>query len=194
MIELDLDLIQAYHLTIEEFVLLELMRKKYYGKINKYFSNDAQLQTLLDRLVLLGHLKRHPLEDPLVLGGYTLGVYPRYKDSFIETMIDELMDTYPQKVTRPDGTTDYLRSNTKQLREQYKKIIKENKEKHELIIRCLKYQISHFTLTGKLQYMKKLTKWLDNEEWREYEDRVIEQNGEGFTIESSDSIYGNLIT
>lgn len=193
MIEIDLNLIKSYNLTLDEFVLLYLMRMKHYGKVRNFFTEESKLRTLLDKLVLRGHLKIMELGDPDVLGEYSIGVYPRYLDSFVDKMVQELIDTYPQKVTRPDGNIDYLRSNVKIIKEQYKKLIKENREKHEFIIRCLKYQIKQFTNTGKLPYMKRLTKWLENEEWREYEDRIINEGGDEILTETSNDIYGNLI-
>jgi hypothetical protein len=192
MIEIDLDLIQNYNLTIEEYVMLDLLRLKHYNKIRKYFNNESNMISILDRLVLLGHLKRNDFDPPNVLGGYKIVVFPRRDPSFIDKLCIELIETYPLKVIRPDGSTDYLRSNVKVLKEQYKKIIKDNKDKHEFILKCLKFQIKEKTETGKLPYMKKLSKWLDNEEWKEYEDRVLTQDDTS-SFQEEDNIYGRII-
>ncbi len=198
MIELDIDLIIAYRLTIEEYVLLDLMRHRWTAKIRTYFSNSEHLQSLLQRLVLLGHLKFSAFGDPNNLADYTVKHFPRFRDDVKDNMVKELMEAYPVKVTRPDGSTDYLKSNSKIIKDAYKKIIKGNKSTHDHILACLKLQLHEVSRTGKLPYLRKLTNWLEREEWREWEDKLFntpssDATGIENSNEESNNIYGNLL-
>lgn len=193
MVEIDIDLIVAYNLTIEEYVLLDLLRHKHYGQIRKYFNDKERLHSLLQRLILLGHLSFNELGNIDTLGDYNIKFFPRYKEDNNSKFLEELMNIYPVKVKRTNGNVDYLKANHKLIKEQYKKIIKGSKSTHDHILSCLKYQIDHMTKTGQLQYLRKLTNWLEREEWREWEDRVLNNVSNDTYNKEVHNIYGNLL-
>lgn len=198
MLELDIDLIIAYNLTLEEYVLLDLLRHKWYNKIRLYYNDKDKLHSLLNRLVLLGHLEISELGDKDTLASYKIKFFPRYLAKVEDEMVKEIMEAYPAKITRPNGVVDYLKPSAKVIKDQYKKIVKGNKSTHNHILSCLKYQIEQMTLTGKLQYIRKLTNWLEREEWREWEERMLgsstfeEELGIN-TNKKVENIYGNLL-
>lgn len=112
-------------------------------------------------------------------------------DAFRKTQVvdthafDELYTTYPIKVTRPDGTQDYLRGDKIRNRRIYENITHNNPNLHKHIVECLKREIEDKTNTGKLQYMKRLSTWLTSEGWKAY-DNIQEET----TSSIKTSTYG----
>lgn len=89
----------------------------------------------------------------------------------------ELFDlAFPSYINRPDGTRAYLKGNKKKCKEQYLKIIKGSEDKHIHILSCLNKQLSEFTNSGKLGYMKTMWKWLTTAEWETVEDNNEERS------------------
>lgn len=193
MIEIDIDLIVAYNLTIEEYVLLDLLRHKHYNKIRLYFKDNEHLQTLLNKLILYGHVKFNEFGNVNTLGDYQVSFFPRYREDKFDKMLKELEDIYPIKVTRTNGVVDYLKANHKLIKEKYKKLVKGSQTTHNHIIACLKYQIEEMTKTGRLQYLRKLINWLDREEWKEWEDRLLTSTTTEDSTTDTSNIYGNLL-
>jgi hypothetical protein len=102
---------------------------------------------------------------------------------------EELFYTYPLKVRRPDGKEDFLRRDRKTTEQIYSIIVKDNRDVHDHIMKCLKFEMEHKAATGSLGYMKTLLNWLSDKEWKNYEDVVdddiyrIKQTLYGSTIE-----------
>jgi hypothetical protein len=82
------------------------------------------------------------------------------------------MEEYPTKVTRPDGTTDYLRSDLKRCKKKYNNITNGKLKKHIEILNALKFEVETRTKEGNLKYMKRLPKWLMEEGWTLYQERM----------------------
>lgn len=188
--EIDIDLIVAHGLTADEYILLQYLRNRYYGKIRSYFTNQEHLRTCLDNLEAYGFIeliqngiKHFPQE-------YKIARLPMYSAKIINSMFDELLENYPRHVIRPNGIKEYLRTNTEKTRELYKKITQGSKEKHELILACLKYQLAVYARLGKMPYMRKLANWLANEEWEQFKDNILEGHTEDAT---ETEIYGTQI-
>jgi hypothetical protein len=101
---------------------------------------------------------------------------------------DELVMKYPFMVVRPDGNQDFLRTNLDTTRLLYNRATKNNKGLHDIIIKCLVYEVEEKTRTGKLCYMKRLPKWLEAQEWKNYEPIIL---GSNKTINNKTITYGN---
>ena len=89
-----------------------------------------------------------------------------------DDLFDELYNEYPVKVIRPDGNLDYLRADRKASRGIYALLTKGDKQVHDHIIKCLRFELKRRYANNSLNYMKRLNKWLSSREWESYEDEV----------------------
>jgi len=103
--------------------------------------------------------------------GYTITaeflVYCSKKDMF-----DALIERFPIYVIRTDGTKDYLRTDRIRSKRRYDNITRHSKSKHELIMKCLEFEISVREMENSLKYMKRLPNWLDSQEWETWHERM----------------------
>lgn len=88
----------------------------------------------------------------------------------------EFNTLFPKVVTRPDGSTAFLKSNAKKCQEQYRKIIGRNEDMHEHIMDCLNYELATRATTGKLGFFKTMWKWLTTCEWENSEELMSNTN------------------
>lgn len=103
--------------------------------------------------------------------GYTITaeflVYCSKKDMF-----DALVERFPIYVIRTDGTKDYLRTDRIRSKRRYDNITRHSKSKHELIMKCLDFELSTREVEGNLKYMKRLPNWLESQEWETWQERL----------------------
>lgn len=189
--ELDIDLIKLYNMTADEYILLEMLRYKHYGKIRSYFTDRSYLMSCLDKLVLGGFIELTEYGVKYMPQEYKILKLPKYSTAYIDAMFEELLENYPKHVIRPNGIKEYLRVNTPKAKELYKKLTQGSKEKHDLIIASLRYQLALYAKLGKMMYMRKMTNWLANEEWEEFKDFVL--NGVPNETEIDETTYGTNI-
>lgn len=78
---------------------------------------------------------------------------------------EELNMIFPKVVTRPDGSSAFLKSNIKKCRDQYRRIVGKDEDTHEHIIECLNWELAQKTIEGKLGFLKTMWKWLTTCEW-----------------------------
>lgn len=97
----------------------------------------------------------------------------------------ELVDKYPVKANRSDGTKDYLRTDLTRCRRIYLKMTNGNLSKHEKIMKCLEYELHVRSKEGNMAYMKRLPKWLASEEWKSFEERMADNE-----FQSEETNYG----
>jgi len=174
--EIDLELINTYDLRADEYILLELMRRKSYNKLRTYFSDRSYLQTCLDKLEERGFVLLIKYGIKGLPQDYDIIKLPVFDSKVIDKMFEELLENYPKHIIRPNGVKEYLRTNTSKAKEIYKSIIKGSKDKHQLVIECLKYQLALYVRTGKMPYMRKMINWLANHEWEEFKDFVLKNS------------------
>ena len=103
-------------------------------------------------------------------------------------MFDELYDTFPVYVVRPDGTKGFLRANVNKCRHEYKKIIGKSIALHNHIMECLNYELQNKIMTGKLGYMKTMWKWITQHEWECYEEQMQDDINT-----TNESLYGTTV-
>lgn len=101
-------------------------------------------------------------------------VTQKFRDLFYSNkdMFEEFYDEYPVKAVRPNGDIDYLRADKDTARHLYGLQVRGDKQVHDHIIRCLRYEVKNRYASSKLPYMKRLNKWLSTREWESYEDEV----------------------
>ena len=105
-----------------------------------------------------------------------------------DDIFKEFLFTFPLKVTRTDGTVDYLRTDQSSARMLYLGYTKGKKSIHDHILKCLKHEISYREKNGSLKFMKRMTTWLTSKEWETFEDQ-IDDLGE-LTYKDKDMGYG----
>jgi hypothetical protein len=103
-----------------------------------------------------------------------------------DDLFEELLIEFPGKVVRPDGTSDYLKTDLNKSRKLYTQLVKKDAVLHKQIMECLKLEIRERSRTNKLGYMKRLPKWLITEEWKIWQQFL----GEDTDIATLDLGYG----
>jgi hypothetical protein len=164
-IELNTNTLIKKNITADEWLWLYLLDKRAYDVLLKY-QNISPLENHIDNLVTkrLVHNEPNNLEfDKIIIRSNFTDLLDS-KDYF-----DDIMQEYPVKVIRPDGTTDYLRVDLNRCRKEYAKITKNNRELHIRIVDLLKFEVAQRTRDGKLSYMPRLPKWIDSQGWTAYE-------------------------
>lgn len=167
---------KIHGLTLEEYIVLLLLNKKQYDEIDDIISNEDKLQSILKGLVLKRFivLKEYGYKDSL--GDYKILYIPKPSQLEFDKWFMELINLYPKIITRPNGLQDNLHSNLNKCKELYKKATKGDKNIHKHIINCLSYQLDYIKRRSDgLGYMKKLSKWIEEEVWKDYE-VMLEKN------------------
>jgi hypothetical protein len=172
-LEIEIESLIGNKLTSDQFTICYLLLKKEYDLLNAYLTTQDFQNFEVDIKYLIDNkfLERYEITTLLDLKGYL--VTAKYKDMVITgDFFDELLENYPSKVIRPDGSSDFLRTDLKRCRTKYTTKTKNKRVKHEHILKCLKFEVSKRVAEGSLKYMKRLPKWLESEEWTAYEDAI----------------------
>lgn len=93
---------------------------------------------------------------------------------FGDNLFNEFITEFPQKVTRTDGTVDFLRTDLANAENLYLSYVGRSRDKHNHILKCLKAEIKQREGNGSMPYMMRVFKWLANKGWTSYEDIVDE--------------------
>jgi hypothetical protein len=166
VVDINIDKILKLGITADVYMLLYLIHKKNYLVANKYLAKNPILtKEVLDDLInkRLIHNSNLPGEcNPEKI---------QIRDIFVQNVIkptgfyDEFLEHFPIKVLRPDGNTDYLRTDLKRCKVIYNKMTKGDREIHNNIVRCLDEEVKIRNATNQMKFMKRLPKWLASEEW-----------------------------
>lgn len=174
--EVDINLLRDYKLTPTQYYIIYLLHYKNYSDCNKLISilkDQSLVKYNLDYLEKNNFIKKYSY-DSIDLAGE---IHLKNKAHFLfeeVDLFDELLEEYPIKVTRPDGTKDYLKTDVKRCRKNYKKIATSNL-KHRRIIEALKFEKKVRENENSWKYMKRLPKWLSSEEWKVFEERMKDE-------------------
>jgi len=93
---------------------------------------------------------------------------------FGDNLFKEFIIEFPQKVTRTDGTIDFLRTDLVNAENLYLSYVGRSRDKHNHILKCLKAEIKQRESNGTMPYMMRVFKWIANKGWTSYEDIVDE--------------------
>ena len=105
-----------------------------------------------------------------------------------DDLFTEFLMTFPLKVTRNDGTLDYLRTDQSKARMLYLANTRGKKSIHDHILKCLKHEIKYREENGSMKYMKRMTSWLSSQEWESFEDQIDDLGN--ITFKDTDLGYG----
>ena len=92
---------------------------------------------------------------------------------------EELLSIYPKDT--PNGRK--LHGNKEGCRKKYLKLVKEDSNLHDLVIKCIKVEILHKMQYGAQNYWKMLQTYINQKGWELYEDsteKEITYDGERF--------------
>lgn len=89
-------------------------------------------------------------------------------------LFKEFVNEFPQRVTRTDGTVDFLRTDLTNAENLYLSYVGRSRDKHTHILKCLKAEIKQREGNGSMPYMKRIFTWLASKSWTSYEDIVDE--------------------
>jgi hypothetical protein len=156
-------------LTADDFTICMLLKDRNLLTLKKYDKLlKGTLYTRLKYIKDLGFVRFRGVGDmpPLESIEVTLQFLQLITQG---DMFEELYNIYPKDVTRPDGKKDYLRGNKLKCKIKYLKIVKENRTIHNTIIACLRHEVEQKEKTNSMMYMKRLLKWITDEEYKRFE-------------------------
>ena len=173
LVEIDTNVLIEKELTANQFILAYLLHIGDFSTLEKLCAKGHDV----DELVENGYIHNGNELDTKDSIDFSKLVLKTKFENIIETgdFFDELVETFPVKVRRKDGTEDYLRSDLARCRKLYNKITKHKKLIHNHILSCLVFEVEYRTRNSNLAYMKKLPKWLASEEWKVYEQLMLDQ-------------------
>jgi flagellin-specific chaperone FliS len=175
MLEVSLDTLNRSKITAHQFLIAKLIMDKQFDELEKYLNNTncKDVASDLENLHKLGYISVYEYNDFKDLKNI------RIMSSFLkeisgDNFFDELYNSFPVKVVRDGGITDYLRTDRYNSRKLYDMLVSKNRSKHEHILKCLKAEIDHRERTGSIRYIKRLYNWILSREWRSFEERVAD--------------------
>jgi hypothetical protein len=174
MLEVSLDTLTSSKITAHQFLVGKLIFNRKYKELEEYLELTESFQTIysdlkyLFKVGFINHVEYNAPKDLKQVRISNLFMKVLSGDDLFE----ELYQTYPVKVIRDNGISDYLRAERYNSEKLYDFAVNDNKSKHEHILKCHKYEINHRELEGSMRYMKRMYKWLQTQEWKSYEERV----------------------
>ena len=173
IVEIDVDFLIQHKITANHYLILQLLHQKKSAYLKKYVEcsplTEEDLRILSEKKLI------HNVNDEGSIDLNKIIIRSTFSSLLSEgDFFDELYDLYPHKIHRVDGRLDYLRSNIEKSRELYSNITKNKKAMHDKIIRCLEFEKLIREREGSMKWFKKLYKWLESEEWKNWEERMIE--------------------
>lgn len=100
---------------------------------------------------------------------------------------DLFYNMYPIYVTRPTGIKSFLRSNINKCRKLYNLATNGNEYVAKHINNCLSYEIDKKMKYGQISYMKTMYRWLQDHQWEETEEELLNNSD----INNKEESYGN---
>lgn len=186
ILELDTSWLNKLNISINQLVFINLV-------LNENQKNNQDIHSLLSRV---GEPEIQDLINRNIITFEEKDSNKIYKvsENTVEDlkvkadMFDELYNTFPVYVVRPDGTKGFLRANVNKCRHEYKKIIGKSIALHNHIMECLNYELQNKIMTGKLGYMKTMWKWITQHEWECYEEQMQDDINT-----TNESLYGTTV-
>lgn len=173
VVDIDTQKLMKFGITAEDYFLLKGIEKRGYGILRKYYRqntepNDLVLQNLVDKKLI------HNANKPNEFDVKKIIVRHKFRSETKENsqLFEEFYNLYPQKVTRPDGSVDYLRTDRDRCQKLYVKKVKLNKNLHTEIMEGLQYEIEERSKSNNLRFMKRMPKWLASEEWTIWREKL----------------------
>ena len=177
------------NINAHQFIICYLISKGNIEYLQNYLKKTNSEETIykdLAYLVLHGFIEDGNYDTSKAINYLAITVKHNFNKLIAHgDFFDELVLKFPFMINRPDGTQDFLRTNLKSSRLYYNNLTKNNKGVHDIIMKCLDYEIKEKQRTGKMGYFRRLPKWLEVEEFKNYEHLVLGLN----SIETKE-VYG----
>lgn len=190
IVDVNTDFLINNKITANQYLLLSLVLADKQSILKDYYlTNTVDVEQITHDIQVL--------HDKGFIEGSVIGIYnfdnlkPTnfIKRLFVDTdLFKEFLFTYPLKVTRSDGTLDYLRTDQAKARMLYLSYTKNTKSIHDHILKCLKHEINYREKNGSLKFMKRMTTWLSSREWESFEDQIDDLGN--LTYKDNDLGYG----
>jgi hypothetical protein len=174
LVDINTDFLINNKITADQFLIMSLILADKQSIIKDYYlTNETDVKDIAKDI--------QKLHDKGFIEGYVAGTYDFtnlkptnfIKGLFInDDLFKEFLFTFPLKVTRTDGTVDYLRTDQTKARMLHAAYTRGKKSIHDHILKCLKHEIKYRESTGNMKYMKRITSWLTNKEWESIEDQI----------------------
>jgi hypothetical protein len=147
-VKIDLTKVSESQLSINEYIYLSLLCE---GKnTDKVPLTMEELEDLYQRKYIIDKEPTKKAMDLLELD----------IDGF-----EEFWKMYPAMVIRPGGNKDYLRVDKITCKKEYDRILREDKNAHEKIIKSLEYEIAQKTGRQEMSYFIRPQRWLRERIW-----------------------------
>ena len=190
IVDINTDFLINNKITANQFLLLSLILADKQSVLKDYYlTNEVNSEQVKTDILTL--------HDKGFIEGYvenTWGFDNLKPTSFIkrlfisDDLFKEFLFTFPLKVTRSDGTVDYLRTDQSKAKMLYLGYTKNKKSIHDHILKCLKHEIAYREQTGNMKFMKRITTWLNSQEWESSEDQIDDLGN--ITFKDNDMGYG----
>ena len=174
VVDVNTDFLINNKVTANQFLLLSLLLADKQSVLKDYFLiNNVSVDQINADIT--------DLQEKGLLEGNASGLYDlsRIRPTFklrrlfsSDDLFKEFLMTFPLKVTRTDGTTDYLRTDQSKARMLYLANTRGKKSVHDHILKCLKHEINYRETNGSMKFMKRMTSWLNSQEWESFEDQI----------------------
>lgn len=187
IVDIDINTLIREKLTPNQLFILQLLMEGQYSMLKEWYTSldDSSVIRDLHKLIELEFIINTDVSDDVNFSRFAVLAKGIKLLGMDRDWFQELVDNYPVKTIRSDGTKDYLRTDLERCRKIYQRVTNGNLSKHEEILDCLTYELSIRESEGSMPYMKRLPKWLASEEWKAYKERMNdEENGE------IDNVYG----
>lgn len=183
LIEIDTDTLKRLKLSANQLICLRLLMDK---KNQKEYQNFIAVSPMTEAEIDSLKTKEYIVTDD----NGNIEVTEKFTSLFDKNdLFDEFYDLYPKLIIRPDGTKDYLRIDVNRCRRYYNKIVGKSKTRHKHIIECLEAEINYRTQTNNMRYMKRMPRWLFNEEWQVGEELINDAK----KAANAEDTYGNTV-
>ena len=143
IIEVDLNLLYQYELSANQYVLAYMLFKQDYHNFTRFLAVLTKKVAKADLSMLeskryISNLNEDGNLEPgtIVVRNKLTTMFKEEKDEF-----EELLELYPIKVLRPDGTKDYLRTDLKRCKKMYLQVLGASKTRHKTIMNALKFEL-----------------------------------------------------
>ena len=187
LLEVSVETLKKLKITAHQFLVIKLIHDQRIDDLNAYLNVTESLSTLGQDLSILSSRGFLNYNATYPADFQHIKVSPLYSKAIAQgNLFEELLNTFPRKVFRPNGTIDYLRTDRERSEKLYRLITGNNRSKHDHILECLRFEINLRQKEGSLYYMKRLPSWLASKEWESYADRIVDTTG----VLKEDKKYG----
>lgn len=175
--EVNSDVLITLKINAHQYIILLMLIGDAFGLLEEYLIETNSYDTFPKDLKYLTQMNLASYRHNKPYDYKSIAVLPKFistlskDDAFIE-----FWETYPVKVTRPDGKVDMLRKDRKECQNIHAIMTKGDRSIHDHIMKCLKYEIEYRERTNSMQWMKRPRSWLSGREWQNFEDMVDDRS------------------